>query len=134
MALGFRPLHATFGAEVTGADLSGDVDAATLAELETAWKRYSILLFRDVEMSPVQHIAFTRRLGPLHIMEPLEFNLPGHPEVMVVLLSTYLVEDLPPDVRSSGAAAYLHKGDLSGRVLRRLWDDGGDPEFKRPST
>ena len=80
--LRFRPLHDTFGAEVVGADLR-NVDDATLREIEAAWLRYSILLFRNVEMSPAQHVAFTRRLGPLHIMEPLEFNLPGHPEVMV---------------------------------------------------
>lgn len=84
MALRFRPLHATFGAEVIGADLSRAADAATFAEIEAAWQRYSILLFRDVDMTPAQHVAFTRRLGPLHIMEPLEFNLPGYPEVLVV--------------------------------------------------
>ena len=83
MALRFRPLHATFGAEVIGADLASDLDDATIAEIEAAWQRYSILLFRNVEMTPAQHVAFTRRLGPLHIMEPLEFNLPGFPEVMV---------------------------------------------------
>ena len=64
--------------------LSRDVDAGTLAEIEDAWHRYSILLFRDVTMTPAQHVAFTRRLGPLHIMEPPEFNLPGYPEVLVV--------------------------------------------------
>ena len=84
MALRFRPLHATFGAEVIGADPARELDAATLAEIEAAWQRYSILLFRDVEMTPAQHVAFTKRLGPLHIMEPPEFNLPGHPEVLVV--------------------------------------------------
>ena len=35
-------------------------------------------------MTPAQHVAFTRRLGPLHVMEPLEFNLPERPEVFVV--------------------------------------------------
>ena len=35
-------------------------------------------------MTPQAQIAFTRRLGPLHIMEPLEFNLPGYPEIFVV--------------------------------------------------
>ena len=30
-------------------------------------------------MTPEQHVAFTRRLGPLHVMEPLDMNLPGHP-------------------------------------------------------
>jgi len=83
MALQFRPLHATFGAEVIGANLADDLDDPTIAQIEAAWQRYSILLFRNVEMTPAQHVAFTRRLGTLHIMEPLEFNLPGFPEVMV---------------------------------------------------
>ena len=49
MALRFRPLDAPFGAEVVGVDLSRDVDAGTLAEIEAAWYRYSILLFRGVD-------------------------------------------------------------------------------------
>jgi putative 2-oxoglutarate oxygenase len=78
-----RPLHGEFGAEVIGGDLSRPIDDVTFAEIEAAWTRYSILLFRDVRMTPEQHIAFTRRFGPLHIMEPLQFNLPGHPEIFV---------------------------------------------------
>ena len=84
MALAFRPLHPTFGAEVIGADLSRNLPDATFDEIDAAWQRYSILLFRNVQMTPEQHIAFTRRFGELHVMEPLEFNLPEHPEVMVV--------------------------------------------------
>ena len=84
MALRLRPLHETFGAEVAGVHLAPDVDAETFAEIEAAWRRYSILLFRGVTWTAAQHVAFTRRLGPLHIMEPPEFNLPAHPEVLVV--------------------------------------------------
>src|SRR4029434_6830403 len=84
MALRIRPLDAPFGAEIIGVDFSREMDAGTVAEIQAAWHRYSILLFRNVEMTPAQHVAFTRRLGPLHIMEPLEFNLPGFPEVLVV--------------------------------------------------
>jgi taurine dioxygenase/putative 2-oxoglutarate oxygenase len=84
MAIQLRPLHETFGAEVTGVDLSHEIDDATFAEIVAAWHRYSILLFRGVTWTPAQHVAFTRRLGPLHIMEPPEFNLPGHPEILVV--------------------------------------------------
>lgn len=84
MALRLRPLHESFGAEVVGLELRPDVDDATFAEIEAAWRRYSILLFRGVTWTPPQHVAFTRRLGPLHIMEPPEFNLPGHPEILVV--------------------------------------------------
>ena len=84
MALRIRPLDASFGAEIIGVDFSCAIDDSTVAEIEAAWHRHSILLFRNVEMTPAQHVAFTRRLGPLHIMEPLEFNLPGFPEVLVV--------------------------------------------------
>jgi alpha-ketoglutarate-dependent taurine dioxygenase len=84
MTLAVRPFHDSFGAEVVGVDLSRPLDDATGAAIADAWRQHSILLFRDVRMSPEQHIAFTRRLGPLHVMEPLEFNLPGHPEIFVV--------------------------------------------------
>src|SRR4051812_43661168 len=84
MSLRVRPLHDTFGAEVIGVDFSREVDAATFAEIEALWCRYSILLFRGVTWTPAQHVGFTRRLGPMHIMEPLEFNLRGYPEVLVV--------------------------------------------------
>src|SRR4029450_2237567 len=65
-------------------DLARELDGATLAAVEGAWTRHSILLFRDVRMTPAPHAALTRRLGALHVMEPLEFNLPEHPEVFVV--------------------------------------------------
>jgi taurine dioxygenase len=84
MSLRVRPLHETFGAEVSGVDLSRPMDDAALAAIADAWRRYSILLFRGVRMTPAQHVAFTRRFGPLHMMEPPEFNLPEHAEVLVV--------------------------------------------------
>ena len=84
MTIAVKPLHESFGAEIVGVDLARPIDAPAFAAIEDAWRRYSILLFRDVQMTPVQHVAFTRRLGTLHIMEPLEFNLPGHPEIFVV--------------------------------------------------
>lgn len=74
----------------------------------------------------------------------MDINMPGvdgieattqitveHPSTMVVLLSTYELSDLPATARTSGAAAYIHKDDFGGRVLQRLWDAGGDPDFRR---
>jgi putative 2-oxoglutarate oxygenase len=84
MALQFRPLHDEFAAEVIDAPPDLQVDDATLDEIEAAWFRYGILIFRNLDMSPAEHVAFTRRLGPLHIMVPSEFNLSTHPEVWVV--------------------------------------------------
>ena len=84
MPLAIRPIQGEFCAEVIGADLGRAMDDATFAEIERAWTRHSILVFRDVRMTPEQQIAFTRRLGRLHIMEPLQYNLPGHPEIFIV--------------------------------------------------
>jgi alpha-ketoglutarate-dependent taurine dioxygenase len=84
MPLEFRPLHGAFAAEVTGAPADLRVDAAALAAIEAAWFRHGILVFRDLEMTPADHVAFTRRLGRLHVMVPSDFNLPGQPEVWVV--------------------------------------------------
>lgn len=75
-------LQGEFAAEVLGLELP--VDDAAFAEIEAAWQRHPILVFRDMRMTPEQHIAFTRRFGPLHIMEPLQYNLPGYPEIFVV--------------------------------------------------
>ena len=84
MKFELRPLHPSSGAEVVGVDLARDLDDETIATIQDAWTRHSLLLFRDVRMTPAQHVAFTRRLGTLHVMEPLEFNLPEWPEVFVV--------------------------------------------------
>ena len=51
------------------------------------------------------------------------------PETMIVLLSTYELHDLPPNARTSGASAYVNKDDFGGRILRRLWENAGDPDF-----
>jgi two-component system invasion response regulator UvrY len=63
----------------------------------------------------------------------MDINLPGidgiqatsrivsaSPHVRVLLMSTYRIEDLPADARDSGAAAYVHKEDLSPRLLREF--------------
>jgi len=45
----------------------------------------------------------------------------AHPDLMVLLMSTYVVEDLPAGAADCGAAAYLHKEHLSPDLLTRLW-------------
>ena len=53
-----------------------------------------------------------------------------YPDTMVVLVSTYELGDLPPSARTSGARAYINKDDFGGRLLRRLWETSGDPDFR----
>ena len=97
MTVSFRPLHSTsggtsggaFGAEVVGVPADLAVSEEDFRAIEEAWFKHSILLFRNLAMTPEQHIAFTRRLGPLHIMKELSSaTLPGLPEVFVVSNAT----------------------------------------------
>jgi two-component system, NarL family, invasion response regulator UvrY len=55
----------------------------------------------------------------------------SHPGTMTILVSTYREEDLPPEARRCGAAAYLHKSDFAGHVLRRLWEGRRYPPSAR---
>lgn len=67
------------------------------------------IVLMDIHMPGMGGIEATRRLRA------------AHPELVVLLTSTYDVEDLPPEVASCGAAAYLHKEHLTPNVLTRLW-------------
>src|SRR5258708_3772928 len=69
--------------------------------MEAAWYRHSILLFRGLDMNVDDHIAFTRRFGPLHLMPGPEHNLDGNPEIFVV--SNALKQDgTPLGLRGAG--------------------------------
>lgn len=80
-----------------------------------------------------QAIELTQSVHPAIVL--MDINLPGidglqatsqivadQPQVNVLLMSTYLIEDLPADARTCGARAYVHKEDLSPRLLREFAD------------
>ncbi len=54
----------------------------------------------------------------------------AHPEVTIFLLSTYNEEDLPPDVKSCGASAYINKEEFGSRILRTTWESGGQDGWR----
>jgi taurine dioxygenase len=85
MTIAIRRLSAGLGAEISGVDLTRDIDAATFAEIEAAWRAHLILLFRGQKLAHEQHIAFSRRFGPLddHAAIP-NFRDPVHPEILPV--------------------------------------------------
>lgn len=61
----FRPLHPMLGAEVIGFDLQAGGSADELAELRTAYDRFSLLLFRGGQrLSAARHAEFATWFGP----------------------------------------------------------------------
>ena len=54
------------GAEVAGVDLN-HLDSATLSELREAHAQYSVLFFRDKQLTPEAHIALAEHWGEINI-------------------------------------------------------------------
>ncbi|MDH3702194.1 MAG: TauD/TfdA family dioxygenase [Alphaproteobacteria bacterium] len=79
------PLSGALGAAITGIDLSEPLDDATFAEVERAFHENLVVVFPGQEISPADHLAFTRRIGPVE-PHPLgsRRGLEDHPEVMVL--------------------------------------------------
>ena len=82
--MSIRPLSRACGAEVTGIDLKRPIDSRSVEQLHRALGEHGILLFRDADLTPAEHVAFSRQFGPLETHVVGEFNLPEHPEVFVV--------------------------------------------------
>ena len=91
----------------TMADECGSGEAAI--ELTRDGGRGIVLM--DIHMPGMGGIEATRQIHA------------AHPELTVVLMSTYEIEDLPDAGKNCGAAAYLHKEQLSPELLHRLWQN-----------
>ena len=99
------------GFELVAEVASGEEAVATSNELGPQ------LVLMDINMGELNGIEATRLIT--------QFN----PTTKVILVSTYALDDLPPDARTSGAVAYVNKDELSPRMIRRLWEAGGDPAW-----
>ncbi len=94
----------TAGFEVKAEAESGeDAVAKASAELPD-------LVLMDIHMTGMNGLAATRQITA------------AHPDIKVILLSTYSEADLPADARDCGAMAYVHKEDFGPALVRELWD------------
>jgi DNA-binding NarL/FixJ family response regulator len=90
-------------------ELVGEAESGT--EAVTLEQELSpALVLMDINMPEMNGIEATRAM------------VSRHPEVVVILCSTYDASDLPPEVATSGARAYLNKEHLGADSLRRLWE------------
>ena len=55
-----KPIHAEFGARVSGVDLSRPLDDQIFAEIDFAINQYSFLLFENQDMNDAAHLVVFR--------------------------------------------------------------------------
>ncbi len=84
MAFGTKPLGKTFGAEVSGVDLSMPLDAKAAQEVRDLWLAHELLLFRGQKLEEKKLVEFSRNFGPLEIHLRREYLSPENPEVLYV--------------------------------------------------
>ncbi len=136
--LGIKPLHPCLAAEVIGLDLSDGPDDRDFEAIRAAFDQYSVLVFRNQDVSDEQQVRFTKRFGPL---EGTKVGTPGAGSPLALI--TNLDADgniVPPDHRQiiNGRANGVWHADssfketpawasmLSGRIIAK---QGGNTEF-----
>jgi len=83
MSLIITPLSPALGAQITGVDLSREIDATTRDAIEQALLAHQVLFFREQSITPRQQADFAARFGDLHI-HPIYPNVPDTPQVLIL--------------------------------------------------
>ena len=76
-----RPLTGGLGTEIFGA---GGKDRDQFAEIHAAFAEHSVIVLREQEIVPEDHLKFARRFGPINVnrfFKPAD----GHPGIATVL-------------------------------------------------
>ena len=79
-----QKLTGACGAEVSGVDLSSDIDAATFDEIRRAFLDNLVIFFRGQTLPPERQIAFARRFGELRVSDQY-LPLDGYPEIIEIV-------------------------------------------------
>ena len=109
----FRSVARTVVALASGFTVVAEAESGEEA-IELAGEHHPRLVLMDINLPGINGIEATSRI------------LAADVSTTVILLSTYTQADLPADARTCGAAAYVHKEDMSPALLRRIWDERTD--------
>jgi len=112
MSVTVTPLTRAVGAEIGNVDLAA-LNPDQFAEIEAAWHRYAVLLFRDQKLSDDDLLAFSRRFGELDPppnQERGRQSPAGFPDIYVV--SNVLDEKGEP-IGALGAGEAVWHTDMS---------------------
>ncbi|WP_050479345.1 TauD/TfdA dioxygenase family protein [Herbaspirillum rhizosphaerae] len=126
------PFDGPLGAEITGLDINLTSDR-DIAELRAALVKHSVIVLRDQRITPEEHVAFSRRFGPLQVHVLNRFHLKHHPEIMIV--SNVVENGQPIGLVDAGAdwhsdLSYMPRPSLGSLLhAQELPPEQGDTQF-----
>ena len=133
MAMEVRPLSTALGAEVLGADLSRPGDDQQFEVVQKALLDHNVVVIRDQQVSPMDHVTFSRRFGELEHHVLRQFLLPNYPEILLV--SNKRIDGKPIGIQDAGKEwhtdlSYMDIPSLGSLLYaREIPPSGGDTLF-----
>jgi two-component system, NarL family, invasion response regulator UvrY len=106
----FRSVARTVVTLASGFSVVAEAESGEEA-LDLVGEHHPRLVLMDINLPGINGIEATSRI------------VAADASTTVILLSTYTQADLPADARTCGAAAYVHKEDMSPALLRQIWDE-----------
>ncbi len=88
------------GARVTGIDLASPLSREDFALILRVLAAHGVVCFPEQCLDPAAQVAFSRRFGELEVHVSGAFQVPGHPEVMI--LSNIVADGRPIGLADAG--------------------------------
>ena len=95
--------EAPLGHEICGIDVA-NLSQAEFAAVEAAYDRYGVVFMRGQQLTPEQHVAFSKRFGDLDRYILDKYNMKSNPEIFVV---SNIIENGEP-IGLGDAGRYWH--------------------------
>ena len=107
--IGVTPISGACGCEIAGVDLREELDPEVLAEIMTAFEQFLVIVFRDQDLTPEQHKAFSRYFGELTEL-PQAPIYGGHHDMQEVRREAHEPENVVPSFEHSTPTARSCRG------------------------
>lgn len=90
-----EPISGACGCEISGVDLRAPLDPEVEAEIRTAFEHFLVIVFRDQDLTPEQHKAFSRMFGEITEL-PQAPIYDGHRDMQEVRREAHEPENVVP--------------------------------------
>ena len=78
-----RPISGALGAEILGVDFAAGVDDETFDRIRATFLAHGVIVIRDQDLTPEQHVAAARRFGEINVNRFFT-SVDGHPAIAEV--------------------------------------------------